>query len=540
LDLRANIAAEVTGMSEVPARLSWRDYALLSLFSLILFSFPIFNNRVLTTHETVHCQNVREMIQGGDWIIPHYGGRVWMERPPLPFWITAAFVQVLGDTPAVYRLPPLVLGWWCTMLVAWIASIFYGRSIGLASGLILATMHEFTHYSTGAEADMFLCAIVTSCIALFVHLEFARRPAEAESVRLVGPRPLAVLAFFLVLGLTNLAKGLFFGSIFVCLPCAVFLLWNANFRVVRRYFWLPGWLGYLAVGFAWALAAYCQYPDVIDFWKHDYGGRVNQGYMREPIWYYLAQWPLVVFPWPILVVIGFVATRTKAIRFSASPERFLWCWGLAPIVFFSLLQGKHHHYLLQTIAPWAVLGAIGTARLFELMRRPHATYQINYLRWLAAACLLLIGVYWATYGLRTVYWDRYREDSRFLKESASVVPARERILVMDDDAPLNASWLLFYLEGRARLLHNITFLRAADIHENEVFLIARKKQEPALAQYGTFERVLFSERSRYENGPEDRYALYHLQFRTDLERVGGPIPISPLQATGRAEGPYLH
>ena len=43
--------------------------------------------------------------------------------------------------------------------------------------------------------------------------------------------------------------------------------------------------------------------------------------------------------------------------------------------------------------------------------------------------------------------------------------AGQRLLVMDDDAPLNASWLLFYLDGRGRLLHNITFLRADDIGE---------------------------------------------------------------------------
>ena len=232
-------------MSDVPARLGWKDYALLSLFCLVLFSFPLFNNRVLTTHETVHCQNVREMMQGGDWIIPHYGGRVWMERPPLPFWITAIFVEAFGDNPLAYRLAPLVMAWWCVLLVGWMASVWYGRGIGLASGLILATMREFTHYSTGAEADMFLCAIVTSALALFVYLEFVRRPAEAENVDFMGTRPWPVLAFFLVLGLTNLAKGLFFGSLFVCLPGAVFLLWNADLRAMRRYLWLPGWLGYL-------------------------------------------------------------------------------------------------------------------------------------------------------------------------------------------------------------------------------------------------------------------------------------------------------
>jgi 4-amino-4-deoxy-L-arabinose transferase-like glycosyltransferase len=525
-------------MFDAPARLGWREYALLSLYCLVLFSFPLFNNRVLTTHETVHCQNVREMIQGGDWIIPHYGGRIWMERPPLPFWITAAFVQIFGDHPVSYRLAPMIMGCWCVLLVGWMASVWYGRGIGLASGLVLATMREFTHYSTGAEADIFLCAIVTSALALFIYLEFCRRPAEEESLGFLGSRPWPVLAFFLVLGLTNLAKGLFFGSLFVCLPIAAFLIWNGDLRVLRRYLWLPGWLACLAVGSLWGVAAYLQYPDVIDFWKNDYGGRLNQGYMREPVWYYFAQWPLVVFPWPILVIVGFLDARTKALGIKASPERLLWCWGLVPILFFSIPQGKHHHYLLQTMAPWAVLGALGTARCWNLIV---TRAKQKYLPWCVSGVgVVLIALHWGTYALRTAYWDRYREDSQFLKQSANLVPDQQHILVMDDDAPLNASWLLFYLEGRATLLHNITFLRASDIHDQEIYLIARQKYESILSQYGTYEMLLHSERSRYENGPEDRYALYHLRFHADIQRIADPVPISPLQATGRAPGPYLH
>ncbi len=359
-------------------RLSWRDYTLLSLFCLILFSFPLFNNRVLTTHETVHCQNVREMMQGGDWIIPHYGGRVWMERPPLPFWITAAFVKVFGDNPVAFRLAPLVMGWWCVVLTAWMASVWYGRTLGLASGLILATMREFTHYSTGPEADMFLCAIVTSTLALFVFLEFHAPLGKEEGVGLFGRRPWVMLAFFMVCGLTNLAKGLFFGTIFVGLPITVYLLWNARWRGLRRYVWLPGWLAYFLVSSLWAVAAYWQYPGVIDFWKNDYGSRVNQGYMAEPFWYYFAQWPWVVFPWPVLVVLGFWQTKSRAFGATASPERFLWCWALAPIFFFSIPQGKHHHYLLQTMAPWAVLGALGARYLWNRLTAP--SWQQYFLR----------------------------------------------------------------------------------------------------------------------------------------------------------------
>jgi 4-amino-4-deoxy-L-arabinose transferase-like glycosyltransferase len=526
-------------------RMRWSDFAWLGLFCLVLFSFPLFNNRVLTTHETVHCENAREMRADGDWVIPHYGGRPWTERPPLPFWITAGVVEVFGDSPFAYRLAALLMGVPCVLLVGWLASVWYGRGIGMLSGLVLATMQEFTHYSTGPEADIFLCTIVTAAIALFVRLEFQSRPADGtEELRWLGRRPWAALAFFAVLGLTNLAKGLFFGTLFVVLPIISFLMWNFAWQAIRRYIWLWGWLAFLAVASAWPIAAYLRYPDILDFWKSDYMGRVNQGYMQEPFWYYCVHLLWVVFPWTLAAFFGLWLTRTAAWRQRGSAERFLWCWAIVPILFFSIPQGKHHHYLLQCMAPWAVLAALGTARFWELakawswLHRPWLSERVA----LSVLMTLLVAVHWLSYACQTHYRDHYRHDRAFLQQACALTPADQAILVMDDDAPLHASWLLFYLEDRATLLHNITFLLDDQIMNRDVYLIARAKVAKDLAQYGIHEVLLASKHSRYEkdgDDADDRYTLFFLRFHERLARHSGPVRISPMQATGRATGPFL-
>jgi 4-amino-4-deoxy-L-arabinose transferase-like glycosyltransferase len=524
-----------------PERLSWSNYGLLVGYCLVLFSFPLLNGRVLTTHETVHCQNAREMRADGDWIIPHYGGRPWVERPPLPFWITNAVVEMCGDRPFSYRLAALLMGLPCVLLVAWMASLWFGRGIGLMSGLILATMQEFTHYSTGPEADIFLCLIVTAAMALFVYLEFrCRGTDETEDVRFLGQRPWPVLTFFIVLGLTNLVKGLFFGTLFVLLPVGCFLIATANVRALRRYLWLWGWLACLAVAVAWPVAAYLRYPDILDFWKSDYLGRVNQGYMREPFWYYFAQLPIVIFPWTLPAFLGLWLSRGSALREKSSSQRFLWFWAIVPILFFSIPEGKHHHYLLQCLAPWAVLAALGIVRIWQYVQRLlDEPWQQRGRLAMGSLCVALIALYWAMYSFRTNYLDNYRDDSAFLAQAAAAVPGGKPLLVMDDDAPLNASWLLFYLEGRATLLHNLTFLVDDHIAQQEVYLIARRKVDQSLEHFGSYEVLLASKHSRYENSPADRYALFRLRFHERLARLHGPVRISPMQATGRAPGPYL-
>src|SRR3954453_19972718 len=111
-----------------------RDLPLLAACCPIPSAFPILFNRTLSTHETVHCQNVREMRADGDWVIPHYGGRVWLERPPLPFWLTVGLTHLLGDHEVSYRLASALVGLACVLLVGWVASLWYGRAVGLLSG----------------------------------------------------------------------------------------------------------------------------------------------------------------------------------------------------------------------------------------------------------------------------------------------------------------------------------------------------------------------------------------------------------------------
>src|SRR5438067_13925706 len=114
-------------------RLRRRDWLILGLFCTLLYGYLLVDTRVLSTHETVHCQNVREMLADHDWVIPHYGGRAWLERPPLPHWATAAVVAVSGDTHSEwpYRLAAALAGALVAVEIGWVASVWFGRRTGL-------------------------------------------------------------------------------------------------------------------------------------------------------------------------------------------------------------------------------------------------------------------------------------------------------------------------------------------------------------------------------------------------------------------------
>ncbi len=573
--------------------LTWRDLGVLVVLCTLLYGYRLVHQRVLSTHEAVHCENVREMFLSHDWIIPSYGDRPWLERPPLPHWITGSAASLVGGLEEAWalRLGSILAGLLAVLLTARMAGLWYGRAAGLLAGAILATMREFADYATGPEADIFLCAMVTAAHALLVRLEFQKRLTEnGPRGGILGRRSWAMAGFFAILGLTNLTKGPFFGMLFVCAPLAGYFLANLDWAGARRYVWLWGGLIFAVAGGTWYAAALWRYPDMVDLWNRTYTSRMDTGYLGEPVWYYLVSQPWNAFPWLLPLGAGLVLTARRALRVPHSPERYLWCWAALPLLVLSLPQAKHHHYLLPCLPPLAMLASLGAMRLWRWLSERPAWIREPWLatlvfgavadaalvrfgaripgpEWVRSA--LLVGVpagiflFWYAAGRRNglhaavavialvclgqclvhahqaEYLDNYAQDSAFLEEAMQRTPAENPVIVVNDTHPLNASWFLFYLHGRGRLIHNLTFLCSEELAGPDAYVLTRTADQAKLAEYGAAELLVQSRHTRGESSPEDRWALFRVHFHPGLRRVAGNVYISPAQAAGLVSGPYL-
>ncbi|MBM82086.1 MAG: hypothetical protein CMJ78_16065 [Planctomycetaceae bacterium] len=575
-------------------RLERRDYLILATFCLILFGLSLFGGRPLSIHESVLPQSSRSMLADGDYVVPKKGDAPWLESPPFPQWATVSIASVIGrcDEVWIVRSGPTLAAMATVLLIAWMASAWFGRQIGLLSGYVFATTCQFTRYAWLAEDEIFLCMIVTASLALFTKIELSFKSSSREVPQpFFGNRNWLMLAFFVVLGMTNLCKGLAFGTAMAVIPIAGFLLWNADKQQITRYFWFWGWLAFLGIAISWPLAALVRYPDVVDLWRYDLQGRLTEGYIGEPIWYYAQNLPWILAPWTLVIPFGFWVTRYEALAERYSPQRFLWCWALLVPAVFSLPDGKHHHYMLHAIAPWSILASFGLLFVREkmmewprAMRHPAislltvATPGIATLwmlrdrlpgpewlpivgcialpivamtlTWLLLNKSLLVagrGLFVATamfYAIGHVmagqYFDISRHDANFLTEVNSLVDSDDSLLVDMSVSDLRGFHCLFYLRDDVETLHNLSFLRDERIEEKTVYVLTRFSHESTLNEFGKCEVVLRSEETGREKSIGDRMTLFRLNYNDDVKRISSAnVRISPMQSMYRSEGPFL-
>ncbi len=152
---------------------------------------------LLDPDEGLYANVAREMLVRGDWVIPHFNGFPYLEKPPLYFWLTALLFRLTGFVEWATRAwsAAAALG---TIVLAWLMGRrLYGRRGGLAAGIALATNAGYALYVRKASTDFLFVFCLT--LALYGFLVDAERPER-------GSRRFFLL--YLGVGLGVLTKGL--------------------------------------------------------------------------------------------------------------------------------------------------------------------------------------------------------------------------------------------------------------------------------------------------------------------------------------------
>jgi len=146
-----------------------------------------------------YAEIAREMIRSGEWVIPRYNGEIFLNKPPLLFWLIALPSYLYGSvTPVIARFPSFFAAWAGAVVLFLWARRVYGTSLsGLVAGGVLLSTYQYFFQSRLARTDMLF-----GCFVLFSLYFFYLGDGESRL-----RRSLFVGLSFFFMGLGTLAKG---------------------------------------------------------------------------------------------------------------------------------------------------------------------------------------------------------------------------------------------------------------------------------------------------------------------------------------------
>lgn len=331
-----------------PGITGWLQRALvLIVVPLILYGALLPTMPLLEPDEARYSAIPQEMNRSGDYVTPRLNGVVYLEKPPLSYWMTAIFFKVFGENDLTARLWVGLCTWGMILLTYAMGARLFNPRAGLFAAAILTTsIFQFVMGRINV-LDMPLAFFVT--LAAWAGFRFV----EEE-----GRRKFRVYLLYFASALAFLTKGL----IGVVFPFAVLFFWMltaGKWRFLPRLISPVGIVVFLLVTLPWLVLVQWANPDFFRFFfiQEHFLRYTTTMHEREAFFlYYLPVVVLGFIPWlPFL----WRVVRESRFRGPGPGNR----WGLSfPLVwfafvflFFSFSSSKLIPYATPFFPPLAVL-----------------------------------------------------------------------------------------------------------------------------------------------------------------------------------------
>jgi 4-amino-4-deoxy-L-arabinose transferase-like glycosyltransferase len=294
----------------------------------------------------------REMLSGGDWVIPHLNALVYLEKPPLQYWLTALTFRDLGQSEFTARLCTGVAGFLSLITVFLLGRALWGLDAGIralsytgASTLFVLLGHQLT-------LDMLLSFFLTAALGCFLMAQAGREDAARRRSWMLG--------CWAAMALAVLTKGLI-GVLIPAATAGLYLVWQRDWRLLRNLNLRCGLPLFAAIAAPWFVLAARANGQFLRFFfirEHFQRFLTPIEHRSQPWWFFVPVLIVGVLPWLPQAARALISSREQRLardRFDAS--RLLWIWCVFVFIFFSLSDSKLIPYILPAVPALALLCA---------------------------------------------------------------------------------------------------------------------------------------------------------------------------------------
>jgi len=326
---------------------------------LLAVSAPLFYRLghwpLMEPDEGRNAEVAREMLARGSWVVPHFNGLPYLDKPVVFFWMVASAFRAVGVSEIGARLPAAVSAVLLILLTFAIARRLLGTRRGLVAAVIAATAPMVLVFGRITIFDMPFTMIVTFAFWCLLEGRLGRHPGILI--------PLAGLA----MGLATLTKG----PVGVVVPVLAWLAARGALPSPERS---PGMrpvlvamLLFAGVVAPWTILVASEEPEFLRYALLDETllrfaspERFNR---PGPVYYHLLGllWGLGVWSFVLVGTGPDLVRRWRAGRPDADAMaiRFTARAAGAILLFFSVCASKRPGYILPAIVPLSILISIG-------------------------------------------------------------------------------------------------------------------------------------------------------------------------------------
>jgi len=311
-----------------------------------IFLFNLGARDLWEPDETRYGVVAREMVQSGNWIVPHLNGELYAEKPPFFFWMVNLSAFFMGEnTEFTNRLPSAVAGLMAILITFLFGSKLFNLRTGFLSSLILGTCFFFPQISRWMMLDsLFSLFFLLAVYYFYLGIDYLHKQR----------------LYFLLAGVFMACGTLTKGPIGY-LPILVLIIYSSMLKDFRKI-WNRNLLhaGILSVGLviAWFLPAMAiagKNYGIQNVW-HQTAGRFAGGWSHsEPFYFYFVRFPLGFLPWAIFLPWAFYDLFSEGSGEKRKGGLLLFAWFVFLFLFFSLSKGKKDNYLLPLYPAAAIL-----------------------------------------------------------------------------------------------------------------------------------------------------------------------------------------